>query len=215
VARVAHKILQFGILLILASMNGFATEHPHIEIFVYNDADVPSPVMQLAEAEATRVLARAGLAPQWRDCRAYPERCEDSDGQMVVRIVPRAAKLNGEVFGAAYLSAEGDGMYSNVFFNEMKRIEPNSRLGLGRLLGHVMAHELGHLLLGSNAHAVSGIMRAQWQEHETKQIVMGTLLFSPKQSARMLQRAEARVKPPTATLPDFARTTQPEALVLR
>jgi hypothetical protein len=30
------------------------------------------------------------------------------------------------------------------------------------MLGSVMAHEIGHLLLGSHAHAISGIMRGHW-----------------------------------------------------
>jgi hypothetical protein len=59
---------------------------------------------------------------------------------------------------------------------------------LGRILGSVIAHEMGHLLLGSNAHAISGIMRPHWESGELHRIAMGTLLFLPEESKRMRAR---------------------------
>ena len=34
--------------------------------------------------------------------------------------------------------------------------------GSATLVGRVSAHEIGHLLLGTNAHATHGLMRASW-----------------------------------------------------
>jgi hypothetical protein len=61
-------------------------------------------------------------------------------------------------------------------------------LALADILGSVIAHEMGHLLLGSNAHAISGIMRAQWGIDELLRIIMGALVFLPEQSKRMRAR---------------------------
>jgi hypothetical protein len=36
----------------------------------------------------------------------------------------------------------------------------------GTLLGLVISHELGHLLLGSGYHGWSGVMRADWSEEQ-------------------------------------------------
>jgi len=33
---------------------------------------------------------------------------------------------------------------------------------MATLLGRVTAHEIGHLLLGTNSHTLAGIMRAKW-----------------------------------------------------
>ena len=63
-----------------------------------------------------------------------------------------------------------------------------SDLLAGRILGSVIAHEMGHLLLGSSAHAISGIMRARWESAELHRIAMGTLMFLPEQSKRMHAR---------------------------
>ncbi len=64
------------------------------------------------------------------------------------------------------------------------------------MLGSVMAREIGHLLLGSHAHAISGIMRGHWESSELHQIAMGTLLFLPWQRQQMRLRVaewEARL----------------------
>jgi hypothetical protein len=52
-------------------------------------------------------------------------------------------------------------------------------------MGAIIAHEIGHLLLGSNAHAAIGIMRAHWQDAELRMLSKGELLFTTEQGARM------------------------------
>jgi Zn-dependent peptidase ImmA (M78 family) len=54
-----------------------------------------------------------------------------------------------------------------------------------RVLRHVMAHELGHLLLGSNAHAEIGIMRPRWFGQQLRAVERGALFFSPEQALLM------------------------------
>jgi len=38
----------------------------------------------------------------------------------------------------------------------------------GELLGRAMAHEVGHLLLGTREHAAAGLMRGKWTSRELK-----------------------------------------------
>ncbi len=45
----------------------------------------------------------------------------------------------------------------------------------------MMAHEIGHLLLGTNAHSRTGIMCSNWHGKELKSISMGTMIFTPPQ----------------------------------
>jgi len=63
-----------------------------------------------------------------------------------------------------------------------------SNQGVDRILGSVMAHELGHLLLGLNSHSVTGLMRARWGNDELRCLDMGTLVFLPEQGKRMRAR---------------------------
>ncbi len=68
------------------------------------------------------------------------------------------------------------------------------------LLGHVLAHEIGHLLLQSNSHSISGIMSGRWAGGELRRISEGTMFFMPKESKIMQERLSAFVRKP-ADLP--------------
>jgi hypothetical protein len=66
-----------------------------------------------------------------------------------------------------------------------------SRVNLGSLLGDVAAHEIGHLLLGTNSHAANGIMRERWESEELGSIGTGALSFSEAESRQMKNKLAA------------------------
>ena len=66
-----------------------------------------------------------------------------SVNHLKLRIVPPDQKSSDDVFGIAFLSAEGTGAHGDVFYDSVEELE----------------YELGHLLLGSNAHSRLEIMR--------------------------------------------------------
>lgn len=53
------------------------------------------------------------------------------------------------------------------------------------LLAHVIAHEIGHVLLRSSEHSRSGVMSSHWNEHEFSRMPIGALLFSREQARQM------------------------------
>jgi hypothetical protein len=112
-----------------------------------------------------------------------------SGSAIAVRIIAHTPSSKSDAaFGVAFLAPDGTGRYSDVFWKRAQGLHANSNLDLGGILGSVIAHEIGHLLLGSNAHAISGIMRAHWESSELHRIAMGTLMFLPEESKRMHER---------------------------
>ena len=80
----------------------------------------------------------------------------------------------------------GGGPFADVFFDRFKTLRSeNVRPVEASMLGHVMAHEIGHLLLGSNAHSRHGIMQARWKRDQLRSIATGGLLFTPEQAVEM------------------------------
>jgi hypothetical protein len=66
------------------------------------------------------------------------------------------------------------------------------------LLGSVIAHELGHLLLGEHSHSSGGLMQAHWRSEQLKRMEMGNLLFDATAAAQLRSRAailRARTRP--------------------
>jgi hypothetical protein len=53
---------------------------------------------------------------------------------------------------------------------------------LSTMLAHVIAHEIGHLLL-SSAHSPTGLMQPAWDTALVRQAVNGSLTFTEAQAA--------------------------------
>jgi hypothetical protein len=60
------------------------------------------------------------------------------------------------------------------------------------LLGLAMAHELGHLLLRSPVHSVTGIMRHQWTEKQLRDDDRGYLRFTAGEAESMRNEVSRR-----------------------
>ncbi len=60
------------------------------------------------------------------------------------------------------------------------------------ILGCLIVHEVGHLLLKSSNHSATGIMQAHWERKQIRQSLTGVMLFTPQQSK--LIREEVRMR---------------------
>jgi hypothetical protein len=162
---------------------------PQVTVNIYNDARVPANVLTEALQEATRIFRKIGVETVWMECQSSKARsegtstCHPPSGSTVLalRIVPWSSRIGQAVFGTAFLSAEGEGTYCDVFYDSVKKLHEDWRVSLSRVLGHTIAHEVGHLLLGTNAHSFIGLMRPKWQGPELRRVATGTLLFTPEQ----------------------------------
>lgn len=120
-----------------------------------------------------------------------------ADGGETIDGVHRAASANPSdtAYGAAFLGKDGSGEYADVFFDSVQRLhDEDTQVSQAQILGYVMAHELGHLLLGSNAHSKLGVMRPHWSKAELQSISMGRLSFTADQGREIHQRLEAEAQ---------------------
>ena len=188
-----------GSVLLAISPISFAENPQQVTVSVYDDAHVPREILARAEDRAAKIFGQVGLNVNWLDCSpANSARCAvplESGGpvRLMLRITPSTSvTITDQIFGVAYLGRDGTGQYCDVFWQRVKDLQTNSMVDLASILGSVMAHEMGHLLLGSNAHAISGIMQAHWESSELRHIGMGSFLFLPDQGKRMRARVTQR-----------------------
>ena len=83
--------------------------------------------------------------------------------------------------GVAACTPEGRGSLAYVFYARIVDVAQATRKDTASILGHVLAHEMGHLLLPANAHSRSGVMRANWNSQQMERAVNGLLQFTPEQ----------------------------------
>jgi len=164
-----------------------------LEIYVYNPVRVPQAILSRAEQRVSAILGRSGVEAEWLDCSAIgPERgrCAGlpAPGSVTVQIVQGTTKMSEEVFGATFLGTDGTGRQADIFYDRINALHEDWNIALAELLGNVIAHELGHLLLGLNAHSPTGIMSPVWTHKELSQAQRGALVFSVEQSKRIQKK---------------------------
>ena len=89
-------------------------------------------------------------------------------------------------FGVALVPKDGSfGVFASVYIEAVAAIAGDDEALGARMLGHLISHELGHLLLGQQSHARRGIMRADWLEKDLQAVRHGRFLFSARQASKM------------------------------
>ena len=175
-------------LVLIASASAQIADGKELSVTVFNDAGVPSRVVDEAEKITARIYLDIGIRLIWKDRNA-----PISGGkQLFIRIGPHALNLPGDDFGIAFVGTDGRGVQGDVFYSGIASLSRDSSLGPAEVMGHVMAHELGHLLLGLNSHSRLGIMQAHWSQAQLRKMSMGFLRFEKNQAeaitARLLDR---------------------------
>jgi hypothetical protein len=129
---------------------------------VENMANVPVDVLRLSEARAAEVFGRIAVQLEWIDSQTANR--DEVVAQYTVVIMSRGAvqekagreSLADIVVGEAALTAHR----AYIFYDRIAAIRAVPSRDVGPILGDVIAHELGHLMLPPNSHSASGIMRA-------------------------------------------------------
>lgn len=175
-----------------------------ITIGVHNYAQVGSGVLLKAERATSQALRNAGISVVWLTCSTSEisptdAGCANLVGPLRIDLhiesKPTAGRLRqkGDVFGIAAEGGEGEfGCDAWVFYDQVKDSATETGLSLPQILGGIIAHELGHLLLGANSHSRTGLMRAHWSREELLAADLGELGFSNPERERIRNSVIAR-----------------------
>jgi len=86
------------------------------------------------------------------------------------------------ILGMAPGAANG-GRLAYVFPTRVETLAKRNRVDAGMLLGVVLAHEVGHILLPARRHAATGVMRPVCDRFQVRKVILGTLAFTPRETA--------------------------------
>jgi hypothetical protein len=176
-----------------------------IQVFVYNYAGVAPETLARAEREAARIYSHTSIETEWLDCpltadqAAQNPACQlpESSTPLVLRVLSRGMSeqlgLSQETFGSALLPEDGGfGTVAQICAPCSEDLAKGNTAMHAAILGHLMAHELGHLLLGAGSHGATGLMHVPWHKKALESVAQGTLVFTPWEGERMRQQVFAR-----------------------
>jgi hypothetical protein len=146
-----------------------------------------------AEAVASDLFAGIGVKIQWRQAR----NCSAPAIHITLsNSTPSTFRPNALAYALPY-----EGTHIVIFYDRVRNtVEPGKQRCL---LGHVIAHEVTHILQGVARHSESGVMKAQWNGDDYQHMAWKPLQFTGIDVQLIycgLKAREARLAaiPPTA-----------------
>jgi hypothetical protein len=131
------------------------------------DARSTSAVL-MGRALASRMFAEIGVTIEWRrgfrDCPAQ--------GILISLSSNTPEKLKR---GALAYALPFEGRHIRVFIDRIRQSHPAPRVP--QVIGHVLVHEITHILEGYPRHSQTGVMKARWTAEDFSLMAMKPLVF--------------------------------------
>ena len=180
-------------LLVLASE--LSAETVAVDVHVYDYSGLRPSTFQTFVTQTQKIMAETGLSIQVKPCgRSVSVVCESQTRgtrYLVVRVVAGGAKKMKNVrrppLGQSFADADG-GKYASVFLERVQDAAASSNIPWITVLAYATAHEIGHLLLGNQAHTPRGVMKAAWDRIDYEAMSQNYLHFSEKPVRQLRSR---------------------------
>lgn len=182
------------IALMAATFGTVAAEDPApLDIQVYDYANLEAGALGRFALVLREVLETTGVPVHVTVCRGSGTLadCTSSSARpLMVRILAGTSKVAAnarrEPLGDSYADASG-GTLASVFV-AAAREQAAANVDWVPVLSHAAAHEIGHLLLGVQAHAPRGLMKASWDRSDYLALSQKGLRFTPEQVRVLVAR---------------------------
>jgi hypothetical protein len=156
-----------------------------LHVRVYDNTQLPPDQLTAALDSAGDVLASIGLAVQWHGCSTAARVASESRptlerapwcgeplamNELALRVVhaPTSLDYRGQLpLGDSLIDQRlGIGVLATIYFERVEWLARAADVPVTPLLARAIAHEIGHLLLGSPHHASTGLMRPVWRRED-------------------------------------------------
>ena len=177
---------------VLSWGTSLAADGTTLSVRVLNLVAVADEDISRAYAVARSVYAEAGIDLTWVRCSAPEKVCANALGTTDVwlRVAPGFAQrrpgLPPRALGFATIDPTlKTGKIATVYVGQIARLARQAETPFDTLLGLVVAHELGHLLLGSLTHERTGLMRSEWSVADIRSEDFAPARFSDTEAAHL------------------------------
>lgn len=168
----------------------------------------------------TQLYAQVGVHTEWfpvlqqstgKRQAANREPSQSPIAQMTIIVLTPEMAERGRIpegtLGFAAVPDVGMGRIAYVIYDRVQRMAELSATDEVQLAGLVMAHEVGHLLLGPGSQGESGLMKGHWDRNDLRLFEMVTPTFSGPEAQRMRARLEDVAAAPRAVATTGERNT--------
>jgi hypothetical protein len=169
-------------------------EHPAITVRLENWAEASAVQLSGAQNAAAKIFRAAGIEINWQLVLSRISSPERRTGATLLMRISRSQDFGYAEPSIGFRWERGPNDFLAIVF--LDRVEKlarrwDVRSETAAVLGCAMAHELAHLLLGSE-HSSDGIMRAEWNSKAVRLAARLELQFTAGQAAAMREQLNRR-----------------------
>lgn len=147
---------------------------PAVIVYMGGREAPPNAVEHGARAIVTRMYRQIGVRIVWRDGEPKPGAAQAARHTVQIRYgsVPKGAHVLAAAapFGVGVRTVTVDYPRIRAVAGRTEREQA--------ILAHVLAHEIGHILQGTDWHADTGVMKANWRSADYESMQRGPLAFT-------------------------------------
>ena len=168
-------------------------EHPAITVRLENWAEASTVQLSGAQNAAAKIFRAAGIEINWQLVLSRIFSPERRSAALLMRI-SRSQDFGYPEPSIGFRWERGpNDLLAIVFLDRVEKLARrwDVRSETAAVLGCAMAHELAHLLLGSE-HSSDGIMRAEWNSKAVRLAARLELQFTASQAAAMREQLNRR-----------------------
>jgi hypothetical protein len=167
-----------------------------LQVQVYDYAGLNPAALHEFMTHTRQILTNTGVAVDVNLCgRVVSATCESLNGnsrQVVIRVIPTESATNGrrsrwQPLGQSIADHDG-GTYASIFLQPAQEKASEAHLSPIDVLSYAATHEVGHLLLGDEAHTTRGLMKAHWEAGDFQAMALNRLYFIPEQARALRMR---------------------------
>jgi hypothetical protein len=166
-----------------------------VQVQVYDYTGLSSAALHAFITHTQEILTGAGISVEVDACpRRVSTACESRRGsfrQVAIRVVAKAPRNSDQArrqhLGQSIATHEG-GTYATVFLELAEEEAATANLPRILVLSYAAAHEVGHLLLGDEAHTPQGLMKADWEADDFQAMAQNRFHFSAEQVEELNRR---------------------------
>jgi hypothetical protein len=171
-----------------------------ISVRAYTAFDLTEVDFPAARGQVESAFRSTGIAVEWLDCHGTPAptHCQSPPqaDEMVVRIVTAAESSKGAFvpLGVSLVDPRTrTGCYATVYIDRVLALAKRLDITAGPVLGRAIAHEIGHLLLGTTRHTEAGLMRKIWSPTELQRNDADDWIFLRQEAAAIREAVTTRL----------------------
>jgi hypothetical protein len=202
--RVAPRPLIVIVAMLAASASSKATDmtRPRVLVRTYDTTGLTQVDRVVVTATTTAIFDAVGLDVDWQPCETAivltGPPCIGPLGvnELALRLVtlPASSVHKGYIaLGDSHVDTQArGGALATIYVDRVSGLANSSGVDVRILLGRTIAHEIGHLLLGTSRHASSGLMRAVWSADAFRDSQPTDWLFTSREGSQMRDAIRAR-----------------------